>query len=203
MRKIFDKPLAIIAAVGLAVAAAPASATPPDWAEKNDLTIVEAAVTVSGGLFDFDSNPDDFDILVTAVVATGYNIDPLNGEDDYTVFAPVDSAFVGLVEFLLDAPLTDDNMNGSVEDEAVGVLVAALGPEGIRAVLDYHVTEGVRNSRSVTRAKQVTMLDGNTITARGGFVDAIGSDADFLDVDNRFLDGMIHVIDAVLLPFVP
>ena len=203
MRKLFEKPLAIIAAVGLAIAAAPASATPPDWAEKNDLTIVEAAVTASGGLFDYDDDGTDFDILVTAVVATGYFLDPLNGEDDYTVFAPEDSAFVGLVEFLLGAPLTDDNMNGSVEDEAVDVLVAALGPDGIRDVLDYHVTEGVRNSKSVTGAKKVKMLDGNTISAREGFVDAIGSDANFLSVDNRFLDGIIHVVDAVLLPFVP
>ena len=62
------------------------------------------------------------------------------------------------------------------------------------------MTEGVRNSRSVTRAQQVTMLDGNTITATGGFVDAFGSDAEFVATDIRLLDGMIHVIDFVLLP---
>jgi len=47
------------------------------------------------------------------------------------------------------------------------------------------------------------MLDGNTISAGGGFVDAIGSDAGFVATDIRLLDGMIHVIDSVLLPFVP
>jgi uncharacterized surface protein with fasciclin (FAS1) repeats len=202
MNKFFAKTLTALATFGLLSAAGPAVADRPDWAEKNDATIVEAAVGISGGLFAFDDNPNDFDILVTAVVATGYIGDPL-GTDDFTVFAPIDGAFVGLVEFLIGGPLTDDNMNGSVEDEAVNVLVGALGVDGIRAVLDYHVTDGVRNSRSVTRARQVTMLDGNTISAGGGFVDAIGSDAGFVATDIRLLDGMIHVIDSVLLPFVP
>ena len=200
MSNIFGKSIAALAAVGLLTAAGPAAADRPGWAFKNDATIVDAAVGISGGLFAFDDNPADFDILVTAVVATGYIGDPL-GTDDFTVFAPVDGAFVGLVEAVLGGPLTDGNLNGSVEDEAVNVLVGLLGVDGIRAVLDYHVTDGVRNSRSVTRAQQVTMLDGNTISARDGFVEAIGSDADFLATDIRLLDGMIHVIDAVLLPF--
>lgn len=200
MSNIFRKSLAALAAVGLLTAAGPAAADRPNWAVKNDATIVEAAVGISGGVFAFDDNPNDFDILVTAVVATGYIGDPL-GTDDFTVFAPIDGAFIELVESVLGGPLTDDNMNGSVEDEAVGVLVVLLGGDGIRAVLDYHVTDGVRNSRSVTRAQQVTMLDGNTIFAGGGFVEAIGSDANFLATDIRLLDGMIHVIDTVLLPF--
>ena len=52
--------------------------------------------------------------------------------------------------------------------------------ESLVPVLAYHVTEGVRNSKSVTSAKQVTMLGGGTITARGGFVDAANSDANFV-----------------------
>ena len=203
MSNVFAKTLATLAAVGALTAAGPAAAERPDWANKIDATIVEAAVAASGIPFQYDDNGNDFDILVTAVIATGYFIDPLNGEDDYTVFAPVDSAFVGLVEALIGGPLTDDNMNGSVEDEAVDVLVFALGVGGIRDVLDYHVTEGVRNSRSVTRASQVTMLDGNDIVATGGFVEAIGSDADFIQTDIRLNDGMIHIVNAVLLPFVP
>ena len=127
MSNVFAKTLATLAAVGALTAAGPAAAERPDWANKIDATIVEAAVAASGIPFQYDDNGNDFDILVTAVIATGYFIDPLNGEDDYTVFAPVDSAFVGLVEALIGGPLTDDNMNGSVEDEAVDVLVFALG----------------------------------------------------------------------------
>lgn len=199
MNQLFTKTIASVAALGLLAAAGPAAADRPNWADKIDATITEVAVVVSGGLGAYDDNGGDFDILVTAVVATGYIGDPL-GADDYTVFAPVDQAFIDVAE-VLGGPLSDENMNGSIEDEAVGVLVDALGVPGIRAVLDYHLTEGVRNSRSVTRAQQVEMLDGNTITAQGGFVDAIGSDAGFLAVDIRLNDGMLHIINAVLLPF--
>jgi uncharacterized surface protein with fasciclin (FAS1) repeats len=204
MSKTFTKTLAILATTGLLTVSGPAAAERPDWANKIDATIVGAAVGLSGGAYAYDDNDEDFDILVAAVLATGYAVDPLNGEDDYTVFAPEDGAFIELVEGVLESlmlpPLSDDDMNGSIEDEAVDVLAGLLGIDGIRAVLDYHVTEGVRNSRSVTRARQVTMLDGNTITATGGFVDAFGSDADFVATDIRLLDGMIHVIDFVLLP---
>lgn len=197
MSKYFVKPFAIVASLSLAVAAAPALAGPPDWAQKIPATIVEVAIGVSGVPGEFDDNGNDFDILVAAVVATGYASDPLNGYDDYTVFAPIDSAFVALA-----GNPDDDNMNGSNEDETVAILVGLLGVEGIRDVLDYHVTEGVRNSRSVTRAQEVTMLDGNTISAQGGYVEAVGSDAGFVVTDLRVEDGMIHIIDTVLLPFV-
>ncbi|MGD2129151.1 MAG: fasciclin domain-containing protein [Lysobacterales bacterium] len=199
MNKIFSSTLPTLAAIGLLTAAGPAAADRPDWANKLDATIVGTAVGLSGGLTDYDDNPNDFDILVKAVVATGYIGNPL-GTDDYTVFAPIDQAFIDVAE-ALGGPLSDDNMNGSIEDEAVGVLVAELTVPGIREVLDYHLTEGVRNSRSVTRASQVEMLDGNTITVQDGSVDAIGSSAGFVQTDLRLADGMIHVINAVLLPF--
>ena len=195
MNRIFTKPQALIAGLILGIAAMPAVADKPDWAEKSDLTIVESAVTLSGGVLAFDDNQDDFDILVAAVLATGANEDPLNGEYDYTVFAPTDAAFLAAAG-LFDP---ENPTATTAEDEilAVGILANAVD---LGAVLAYHITEGVRNSRSVTRAKKITMLDGNTITARGGFVEAAGSDADFVATDLRVADGMIHVIDTVLLP---
>lgn len=154
----------------------------------SDLTIVDTAVALSGTPNEFDTNGEDFDILVAAVIATGLNITVLNGEYDYTVFAPTDEAFLDFCE-------TD------VEQDCFNAL-APLGPTLV-AVLAYHVTEGVRNSNAVTKARKIKMLDGNTINGRGGFVEAIGSDADYEDTDIRVKDGMIHVIDTVLLPFVP
>jgi len=204
MSKTFLKVQAIVASLILGAVTLPALAGPPKWAQQLDTTIVGTAVALSGGIAAYDDNDEDFDILVAAVVATGYAVDPLNGSDDYTVFAPEDAAFLAVVDSLVEAEacaeLEDSNMNGSVEDEAVTCLVAVFGGGGIRAILDYHVTEGVRNSPSVLRAKKITMLDGNTITARGGFVDAFGSDAEFVDTDFRVADGMIHIIGSVLIP---
>ncbi len=199
MKKAIRNTLVAGATASLAIGATalPASAAKPDWAKKSDATIVETAVALSGTPGEFDDNLDDFDILVGAVIATGYNSSTLNGMDNYTVFAPTDGAFVALAD-VLDNGMSDGSI--STEDAAFGV-VAGLGLPVVEAVLDYHVTEGVRNSKSVTKAKQVTMLDGNTISARGGFVDAIGSDAGFVKTDIRVADGMIHVVDTVLLPF--
>lgn len=185
------------ASLALGATALPASAAKPDWANKSSATIVETAVALSGTPFEFDDNGGDFDILVAAVLATDYNVSTLNGMDDYTVFAPTDSAFVALAD-VLDNGVSDGSI--STEDAAFAA-VASLGLTTVEAVLDYHVTDGVRNSKSVTSAKQITMLDGNTVSARGGFVDAIGSDAGFVATDIRVADGMIHVVDTVLLPF--
>ena len=185
------------ASLAIGATALPASAAKPDWANKSDATIVETAVALSGTPGEFDTNGGDFDILVGAVLATGYNESTLDGKGSKTVFAPTDAAFVALAD-ALDNGMSD----GSISTEpAAFAAVAGLGLPTVEAVLDYHVTDGVRNSKSVTQAKKVTMLDGNTISARGGFVDAIGSDAGFVATDIRVADGMIHVVDTVLLPF--
>jgi uncharacterized surface protein with fasciclin (FAS1) repeats len=117
-------------------------------------------------------------------VATGYDSSTLNGMDE-TVFAPTDSAFVALANVL------DDEMSdGSISTEAEAfATVAGLGTTVVD-VLDFHVTDGVRNSNSVTQAKQISMLDGNTVSARGGFV----------ATDIRVAGGMMHIVDTVLLP---
>ncbi len=184
MRKITTTALAI----GLTVAmAGPAAAARPGWAgPDNGMTIVETAIAVSGDPLTYDDNGDDFDILVTAVIATGATA-VLDGSTDYTVFAPTDQAF-------LDAAGTDD------EAEAVGILVDAYGVAGILDILTYHITEGWRPSPSVVNPKKVTMLDGNTISARGGTIVANNSTADFVATDLKTTDGGIHVIDSVLLP---
>lgn len=184
MRKITTTALAI----GLTLAmAGPAAAARPGWAgPDNGMTIVETAIDVSGEPLTYDDNGDDFDILVTAVIATGATA-VLDGSTDYTVFAPTDQAF-------LDVAGTDD------EAEAVQILVDALGTDGILDILTYHITDGWRPSPSVVNPKKVKMLDGNTISARGGFITANNSTADFVATDLKTTDGGIHIIDAVLLP---
>lgn len=178
------KPLAAgLFAAGLA--ATPAFAEKPKFAQKGDASIVEFAIGASGDPFDFDANGEDFDILVAALIATGA-VGIFDGTD-YTVFAPNDQAFYDLT--------------GTNNDtDAFNAVVGLLGVDGVAAVLAYHVTDGVRNSRTVTRANQVTMLDGNTISYENNLIVANQSAAEPLDLDNRLADGMVHVIDAVLLP---
>lgn len=183
-----------LAATLVLMLALPAGAKQPWSGPAGDGTIVETAVALSGTPNTFDDNAEDFDILVAAVLATGVNSSVLNGMDDYTVFAPTDQAFLDLASALAGSDIDD-------ELTAFGTIAGAVGVDGVAAVLAYHVTEGVRNSKSVTSAGSIVMLDGNRITARDGFVDGIGTDAGFVGTDIRLADGMIHVIDTVLLPF--
>jgi len=102
------------------------------------------------------------------------------------VFAPTDQAFYDLT--------------GTTNDtDALNAVLGLLSREEIAAVLAYHVTDGVRNSRSVTRAKQITMLDGNSVSFMNGLIVANESAAGLDSIDNRLSDGMVHVIDTVLL----
>ena len=172
------------ATLTLATLSVPAFAKKPKFAEKSDATIVEFAVGASGMPFDFDSDGGDFDILVAALIATG--TDAIFDGTDYTVFAPNDQACYDLT--------------GTDNDAAAFAAVVDLLGDGVGAVLAYHVTEGVRNSRSVTRAKQITMLDGNTIFFDDGLIIANNSEALPLNIDNRLADGMVHVVDTVLVP---
>ena len=168
---------AVVVTLALTALSAPAFAKKPKWADKSDSTIVEFAIGASGA--------EDFDILVAALIATG-TVGIFDGTD-YTVFAPNDQAFYDLTG-------TDN------DTDAFNAAVAFYGVDGIADVLAYHVTEGVRNSRSVTRARQITMLDGNTVFYDNDVINANQSAAGLLDIDNRLADGMAHIIDTVLLP---
>ncbi len=187
--KIFAQKLLItVTAVGMALSTftMSAQAGKPKWAEKNDASIVEFAISASGDdPGSLDDNGGDFDILVAALLATGV-VSAFDGSD-FTVFAPTDEAFYMLTG-------TDN------DTDAFNAAVGLLGVDGVAAVLAYHVTEGVRNSRSVTKAKKITMLDGNTISGRSGMIEANNSMSGLLNIDNRLSDGMVHVIDTVLLP---
>ena len=176
---------AAVATLALTSLSAPAFAGKPKWADKSDATIVEFAIDASGIPGDFDANGEDFDILVAALIATG-TVGIFDGTN-YTVFAPNDQAFYDLTGTNNDA-------------DAFNAVVSLLGVDGVAAVLDYHVTNGVRNSRSVTRAAQVTMTDGNTIFYDNDLIIANQSAAGLLDIDNRLADGVVHIIDTVLLP---
>lgn len=178
---------AAVASFALTSLSAPALAEKPKWANKSDSTIVEFAVGASGTPNDFDANGQDFDILVAALIATGV-VGIFDGTD-YTVFAPNDQAFYDLT--------------GTENDsDAFDAVVGLIGVDGVAAVLAYHVTDGVRNSRSVVSAKRISMLDDNTINydSAMGLIIANQSAAGLLNIDNRLADGMVHVIDTVLLP---
>jgi uncharacterized surface protein with fasciclin (FAS1) repeats len=180
--------LSLIGAVAaLAMIAAPASA----GMEKNK-TIVDKVVGISGAS-GFDHNAADFDILREAVVATGLD-GLLDGKRQLTVFAPTDQAFLDLT----GAASEHDAFNG----------VAALGLPAVKQVLRYHVAPGRRGAKQIIAAKRIpTLLAGERLTKRRGsakLTDATGSKVKITAPNAAWAsNGVVHVIDGVLLPFAP
>jgi transforming growth factor-beta-induced protein len=167
--------LATTLAAGLLAvgAAVPAAADPPERT-----TIVDAALQVN-------ADTGEFDELIGAVTALGL-VDALDGQRQFTVFAPTDAAFEALYAQVGVADL--------------GGLVAALGVDTVRDVVLYHVAPGERLSGTVATADQVNTLNGEKIpvevTSSGVHLDEATLLQADVDVDN----GVIHVIDAVMLP---
>jgi transforming growth factor-beta-induced protein len=110
----------------------------------------------------------------------------LNGTDQYTVFAPADSAFFNLY----DALGADD--------------IYDIPSATVLNVLLYHVTEGRRAANSVVPKKKprnIETLLGSSFSVNPDLsIDAINSTAKITAANFSASNGVVHVIDAVLLP---
>jgi uncharacterized surface protein with fasciclin (FAS1) repeats len=109
-----------------------------------------------------------------------------NGKDQYTVFAPTDEAFKNLYKALGVDKISD--------------LPATL----VLDVLKYHVLEGRRAANSVvpnTGTKEITTLLGAKFYVNtNGMIQAVGNNANIKAANISASNGIIHVVDAVLLP---
>ena len=167
------------AALALAISAPAMAAT---GAKPGDATIVEIVLAADG----------EFDVLQAAVIEAGLAGALSSPDDQYTVFAPTDWAFVSTFRSLLgDGSLTEANVIAFIE---AGGVDTAFGEGALTDILLFHVTNGRRTSKSVVKAPGYRMLNGDRLT-RGELLDA-----GILAVDISASNGVIHVIDGVLLP---
>jgi transforming growth factor-beta-induced protein len=124
--------------------------------------------------------------LVAAVTAAKL-VDTLSGAGPFTVFAPTNEAFAAL---------------------SPGVLTALLKPENIKAltsILTYHVASGEVLSSDLTNGEQIKTLEGQDVNVTISGSDVSINAAKVTDPNVFAVNGVVHVIDAVLLPpgFVP
>jgi uncharacterized surface protein with fasciclin (FAS1) repeats len=119
-----------------------------------------------------------FKTLVKAVQAAGL-VDTLKGEGPFTVFAPTDAAFAKLPA-------------GTVES-----LLA--NPEKLKAVLTYHVVPGKVMSSDV-KTGSVTTVQGSAAELNVSDGKVTIDNATVVKADVEASNGVIHVIDAVILP---
>lgn len=135
--------------------------------------------TSAGTIVDVASATDGFSTLVAAVTAADL-AETLSGEGPFTVFAPTDEAFAALPEGVLDALLLPENK------------------DVLAKILTYHVVAGQVLAADVTDG-DVPTVEGQTIalsTADGVTVNG----AKVIQADVMADNGVIHVIDAVILP---
>lgn len=143
----------------------------------------EEEATTEGNIVEVASNNPDLTTLVAAVEAAGL-VDTLTSEGPFTVFAPTDAAFEAALE---DLGITAEEL---------------LAREDLADILTFHVLAG-----EVT-ANDVIALDGQTVetvngqsvtvTVEDGLVFINGAQVVVADVPAS--NGVVHVIDAVLLP---
>lgn len=132
-----------------------------------------------GTVVDIAATTEGFATLVAAVQAAGL-VETLSGDGPFTVFAPTDDAFAALPEGVLDALLLPEN---------VDVLVK---------ILTYHVVPGTVLAADVTDGDVATVEGQNVSLSVDGGVTINGANVVLADV--LASNGVIHVIDAVILP---
>lgn len=167
----------------------------------NDAPTITSIVAASG---EFDSDPADFDILLQAVVTAGLAETLDTAEADFTVFAPTDQAFVDLADAL--------GFEGSDEADAWGYLVEALTTLGsgnpiplLTEILTYHVAGESLQASQVLGLESVETLQGGTVGVDADNLALVDADPDLDDpnliaTDIQAANGIVHVIDGVLLP---
>ena len=138
--------------------------------ETKAMDIVETAVSAGS-----------FNTLVAAVQAAGL-VETLQGDGPFTVFAPTDEAFAKLPA-------------GTVEN--------LLKPENIsqlQAILTYHVISGKVTSEDVVKIKSARTVQGQSLRVSTSNGKVMIDEAEVTAVDILASNGVIHVIDSVVLP---
>lgn len=137
-----------------------------------------AEMAAKGDIVAVATGAGSFDTLVTALKAAGL-VETLQGVGPFTVFAPTDEAFAKIPKADLDALLAN--------------------PQKLAAVLTYHVVPGKVTAADVVKLESAKTVQGQSIdigTSDGVTVDG----AKVIQTDIDATNGVIHVIDTVILP---
>ncbi|ETW10914.1 beta-Ig-H3/fasciclin [Roseivivax marinus] len=123
----------------------------------------------------------DFTTLLAAAEAAGL-VETLTGEGPYTVFAPTDEAFDALPEGTVDELLLPENQ------------------DQLTSVLTYHVVPGAVMSADLSDGMEAETVEGSSVTVSIDGDTVMVGDATVTQPDIEASNGVIHVIDTVLMP---
>jgi transforming growth factor-beta-induced protein len=167
--------LLAVASLAIVIAAcSPAASPTPEPAT------AEPSMAATGDIVEVATEAGSFTTLLAAATAADL-VETLKGEGPYTVFAPTDEAFAALPEGTLDALLAD--------------------PEALADILLYHVVAGRVTADQVVELTSADSVQGSpiAISVEDGTV-MLNESATVVTTDIEASNGIIHVIDAVILP---
>lgn len=168
--------LVVIGSLSLMVACGGSQSAKPAVAEATNAA--KAEVAASGTIVDIAATNGSFNTLVTAIKAAGL-VDTLSGEGPFTVFAPTDEAFAKLPPGALDSLIADKDQ--------------------LTQVLTYHVVSGKVPASAVAGLSSATTLQGGELPVDTSDGVKVG-EATVVTTDIEASNGIIHVIDTVLIP---
>ena len=139
------------------------------------------AETAGKTIVEIAAGAEDFSTLVAAVKAAGL-VDVLSSKGPFTVFAPTNEAFAKLPEGTVESLLKPENK------------------EKLIAVLKYHVVPGKVMAKDVVKVDSAKTAQGSsvTVTVEGKTVKV--DNATVVKTDIEASNGVIHVIDTVIIP---
>lgn len=157
------------------------------------LMLIAVALFVFGSAQAFAGGDKNKDIVDTAVSAGSFNTlvaavqaagleETLRGEGPFTVFAPTDEAFAALPDGTVEMLLLPEN-----KDKLV-------------AILTYHVVPGKVTSAEVVKVKEAKSVNGKGIPIAVNNDKVHVDNATVVQADIMASNGVIHVIDAVIMP---
>ena len=144
-----------------------------------EVEVTRSAAQEAGDIVEVAASAGSFETLLTAARKAGL-VETLKGEGPLTVFAPTDAAF---------EKLPDGALQGLLADE-----------ERLKAVLTYHVVAGAVTSDQVVKLDEAGTVNGAKVRIRADDEGVLVNDARVVQADVRASNGVIHVIDSVLLP---
>jgi uncharacterized surface protein with fasciclin (FAS1) repeats len=174
--------VALVAALGLAACSSStenAASSAASSAAVESAPAESTAPMAEGTIVDVASTTDGFSTLVAAVTAVGLG-ETRQGTGPFTVFAPNDAAFAALPAGVLDALLLPENK------------------DVLATILKYHVVSGKGLAADVKDGDVATVEGQNVSLSTAGGVTVNG--AKVIQADVMGSNGVIHVIDAVILP---
>jgi uncharacterized surface protein with fasciclin (FAS1) repeats len=172
--------------LGLSVAACGGS-------DESETVAADTAAETAAGDTAAETAPSEADIVETAVAAGDFTtlaaaleaaglVETLKGEGPFTVFAPTDEAFAALPEGTLDELLLPENK------------------DQLTSILTYHVVEGAVPSTDLSDGQQVATLQGDEVTIGVADGAVTVGEATVSAADVAASNGVIHVVDTVLMP---